>query len=93
MQMLLTTNACALVLLLFLQFSLLVTHIPEYDRHVILHQSVIAMSHSLGCGYHVTFLSFLTWSPGSIWLYKLLGNSLLLRIELVPIQDSRVYFP
>ena len=34
---------------------LLNVHIPEYDRHVILHWGVITVSHSLECARHTTF--------------------------------------
>ena len=49
------------------------------------------VSPSLGCQYFLIFLC--TWSPGGEWPLSPLGNSLLLRSELVPIQDCQVYFP
>ena len=38
-------------------------------------------------------LLFYTWSRGGEWPLSPLGNSLLLRSELVPIHERRVYFP
>ena len=49
------------------------------------------VSPSLGCLYFLIFLC--TWSSGGEWPLSPLGNSLLLRSELVPIQDCGVYFP
>ena len=43
-------------------YPLLVIHIPEYNRYVISHQGVIAMSHSLRCVRHVTSKSMIAMS-------------------------------
>ena len=49
---------------------------------------LIFLSLSLTCN-----LNFCTWSSGGEWPLSPLGNSLLLKTELIPIHDLQVYFP
>ena len=62
----------------------------SWNMHMQMHKSkhLAFLSLSLTCN-----LNFCTWSPGSGWLLPFLGNSLLFRIELIPIRDCWDYFP